>query len=205
MRATAQLLGSDADMTRRCPLACLFLAVGALIGAMAPSPPDAAGSSESAPASIGRLENIAVGYSLHYPAGWRIASQVVATEFASAARCESVSVVDSEPPAGSGPAPSVLRSFVQICARPATDGLSLDEFMRRTYGPALLRSFSAAQLGSRPGYRADSGAAQTTIFLQTRAHRLQIVTGVKAGADLEARRAAEVRAILDSFSIDPRS
>ena len=190
-------------MNRSRTLACPLLAVVAFACAIAPDAPSPAASSESAPASVGRLENAEVGYSLRYPADWRIVGQVVATEFANAARCESVGVVDAEPPPGSGPAAFVRRSFVQICVKPVTDGLSLDEFMRRTYGPALLRSFSPAQLGGRPGYRADGGAAQTTIFLPTRAHRIQIVAGVKAGADLEARRVAEVRATLGSLSIDP--
>jgi len=184
-------------------LACPLLAVVAFACAIVPDAPSAAASSESTPASIGRLENAEVGYSLLYPTDWRIAAKVVATEFANTGQCESVGVVDAAPPPGSGPAPFILRSFVQICVKPVTDGLSLDEFMRRTYGPALFRSFSPAQLGGRPGYRADAGAAQTTIFLQTRAHRIQIVAGVKTGADLETRRAAEVRAILDSVSIDP--
>lgn len=195
LRATTRWLKPSRIRT----LACLLLAVVAL----AAKAPRMVGSSESAPASGGRLENAEVGYSLCYPADWGIAGQVVATEFANAAaRCESVRVVDAEPPADSGPAPFVLRSFVQICVLPVTDGLSLDEFMRRTYGPALSRWFSPTQLGGRPGYRADRGAAQTITVLQTRAHRIQVVSGVTTRADLGARRAAEVRAILDSLSFD---
>jgi hypothetical protein len=179
-------------------LACLLLAGVAL----ASGARSVAGSSESAPASVGRLENPEVGYSLRYPADWRIAGHIVATEFATAARCESVQVVDGEPPADSGPAPFVIRSFVQICVMPVTDGLSLDEFMRRTYGSVLLRRFSPTRLGGRPAYRADAGGAQTNTVLQTRSHRMQIVSGVTSRPDLGARRAAEIRAILDSLSFD---
>jgi hypothetical protein len=178
-------------------MVCLLVTAVALAGA--------AGSPAAPPASVSRLENPEVGYSLRYPADWRIAGQLVATEFANAARCESVRVVDAEPPADSGPAAFVLRSFVQICAVPVTDGLSLDEFMGRTYGPALSGLFSPTPVGGWPGYRADGGASQSIIVLQTRGHRIQIVSGVTTRPDLAARRAAEVRAILDSLSFNPGS
>lgn len=178
-------------MNGRRRLPCLLLAAVAI----APDAPTATGS--PAPDC---LENTEVGYSLRYPPDWRVGGQVVSTEFATAARCESVAFVDSEPPAGSGPAPFIRRSFVQICARRVTDGLSLDEFMRRTYGASWLGSFSPTQLGGWPGYRAGREAAQTTIFLQTRVHRIQIVAVVNTGADLAAQRSAEVAAILESLS-----
>jgi hypothetical protein len=164
--------------------------------ARAVAPPASAGL-----ASLSRLENAEVGYSLRHPAEWRVRGQVVATDFARGARCEAVEVVDGEPPADSGPAAFVRRSFVQICNRPVTDGLALDEFMRRAYGASLAAQWRPVELGGRRGYQTGGQVEQTTIFLQTRAHRIQIVAGVQTLPDRRAQRAAETQAILDSFAV----
>jgi hypothetical protein len=125
---------------------------------------------------------------------------VVATDFARGARCEAVEVVDGEPPPDSGPAAFVRRSFVQICSRPVTDGLALDEFMRRTYHGALSAGWRPVELGGRRGHQA-GGAERTTIFLQTRAHRIQVVAAVQTLPDRRAQRAGEMKAILASFAV----
>jgi hypothetical protein len=84
---------------------------------------------------------------LLYPEHWHIRSQVVATEFVNSDQCESVEVVDFQPPPGSG-AGFILHSFVQICAKPLSDSLTLDGFMRQTYGDSTSQ-FQVTELAGR--------------------------------------------------------
>jgi hypothetical protein len=155
-------------------------------GARAPSPPGHT------------LRNDRVGYTLSYPRGWKVAREVVSTAFAADASCESVRVVDFAPPTTvrSG---KILQSFVQICAKRVRDGSSLDKFMRETYGRAM-SSFEKTRLGGLPAYRTKDGSANTTFFLQTPKHRLQVVGAVVADSGKRARRLAQVQRILSSLS-----
>jgi hypothetical protein len=148
----------------------------------------------------GRSENREVGYSLLYPGDWQVKGNVVATEFATAAACESVVIVDFQPPPGSGPAAFILHSFVQICAKPLADNLMLEEFMRQTYGHTFFTIFQRTNLAGLAGYQIERHGLNTTIFLQTNRHRIQIVTAVIASPEKQAQRVTEVQEILHSLS-----
>jgi hypothetical protein len=109
-------------------------------------------------------------------------------------------VVDYQPPPGSGPAGSLLHSLVQVCARPSGDS-SLEQFMRHTYGDAFDDEFDATRVAGLPSYRSIE-QDNSTIFLQTADHRLQIVTAVVAAPDKRPQRLADVRDILDRVAFD---
>ena len=125
---------------------------------------------------------------------------MVATSFAEGDRCESVLIVDYAPPPDSGPGASTQQSFVQLCAARVTDGSSLEDFMRRTYGDAYATQFESTTLGGARAYRAGSSLSNATFFVQPNAFRVQIVTGVVADAERQAARLAEVDAIIRSIS-----
>jgi len=148
-----------------------------------------------------RLVNATVGYSLDYPPDWKVQGQVVATDFALGAQCQSVEIVDFLPPEGSGPGAVILHSFVQICARPLGDGLTLEAFMRQTYGEALGTQFEATQLGDVPAYRTKLNGPDATVFVHTDRYRLQIVSAVVAEPAMEEARAAEIRQVLESLVV----
>jgi hypothetical protein len=149
----------------------------------------------------GRFVNGAVGYSLSYPDGWVVRGQVVATEFASGAECDSVVVVDFEPPGSAGPGGNTIRSFVQACARALVDDRTLEDFMRRTYGQDFPSKFRSTTRGSLPAFEDATAESDRTIFLQTTDHRLQIRTSVVAAPNMLSTRLSQVRWILDSFSV----
>jgi hypothetical protein len=157
--------------------------------------------SSSTLAGMNRFENPRVGYSLLYPAAWQVRGQIVATEFARLAHCESVEIVDFQPSADSGPAAFVLHSFVQICSQPLTDALSLDDFMRQTYGGALAAQFQVTELDGLRAYRAMRAPGETTIFLQTNRYRIQIASSVNTHPHNERERVSQVQQVLDSFAI----
>jgi hypothetical protein len=147
-----------------------------------------------------RLEDRVVGYSLLYPSGWKIKKRVMATEFAAGARCMSVEVIDSEPPAESGGAASILHSFVQVCAKRVAASSTLDEFMRQTYGASYTDAFASKDFGGVSAYwtrKRDSNL----IFLQTRAYRIQVATAVVADVEKRPRRLTQVQQILNSFAV----
>jgi len=144
------------------------------------------------------LENKEVGYSLLYPADWMIAAQVIATEFALDAECQSVQIIDFQPPQGSGA--RILYSFVQICARPLEDALTLEQFMILTYGNLLGEQFEPVMFGGRSAYPTRNAGSDTTTFLHTQNHRVQIVSAVAAEPDVFPIRAAQVEAILASLT-----
>jgi hypothetical protein len=100
------------------------------------------------------------------------------------------------------PGPSEVRqSFVQICSKRVTDGLTLARFMRKTYGRRLSNLFAMTRLGGVPAYRTRSGRLNRTLFLQTQEYRLQLVAGVVAAPTRRAKRLAQVNRILASFSL----
>ena len=154
-----------------------------------------AGSTQAKPWRT--LKNDRVGYSVSYPRGWRIAGKVVATQFSAAARCQSVRVVDRATPT------EVRQSLVQICWKPVTGDVSLDTYMRATYGKRLSGLFTLTRLGGAPAYRSRTAARSKTFFLQTKDYRLQIVTGIVAGPARRALRLAQVSRIVASFSLMP--
>ena len=170
----------------------------------ATAPPPAASPTADAPTArpgMARLLNTQVGYTLEYPAEWQIRGQVLATEFAEGASCESVQIVDFQPPEGSLAA--ALHSFVQICARPLQNSLTLDEFMGQTYGQALSSAFEVVEFAGAHAYRTVKEGANATIFLQTKGHRIQAVSAVSADKDMEILRSAQVTAVLDSINLIP--
>jgi hypothetical protein len=154
----------------------------------------------SAMVSMNRLENPKVGYALPYPSDWQVKGKVITTEFANGAQCESVEVVDAEPPPESGPAAFILHSFVQACSKLLTDGSTLDDFMRETYGDAFAARFQTTEVGGLRAYRTTTKGLDTTIFLQTNNYRIQIVASVKASPEKQSERISQVQEILDSSS-----
>jgi hypothetical protein len=149
------------------------------------------------------LRNTAVGFRLAYPRDWKIARQVVATEFAAGAACQSVRIVDSAPDPASGPGAKVLQSFVQICWKRVSGDESLAEFVEKTYGGRASSLLERAELGGIVAYRTRGNGLHTTILLQTTSHRVQIVTAVVAEPSRRAARRAQVERILASFSKNP--
>jgi hypothetical protein len=147
------------------------------------------------------LRSTSVGFRLTYPLGWKVVRQVVATEFAAGAVCKSVRIVDFEPPPDSGPGAQVLQSFVQLCWKRVSGGESLTEFVEKTYGDRASRLLERIELGRLSAYRTKGNRLNTTIFLQTDAHRLQIVAVVVAEPAKVSLRRAQVQRILESFSL----
>lgn len=146
--------------------------------------------------STNRLEDSSVGYALSYPTAWRVRDQVVTTEFSGGARCQAVEVVDFEPPPWSSIA-LLLHAFVQVCARPVGDGSSLDDFIRATYPGSFPTRFDLSAVNGHRAYRAAGPGADETIFLQTEAHRIQIVASAVTSPD----RRSEIREVLDSVAV----
>jgi hypothetical protein len=162
---------------------CALVAAAALPVVASAAPPDRT------------LRNDRVGYTLTYPGTWRLATQVVATQFATGGACQSVRVVDD---AGTA---EVHHSFVQICSRRLTDGSSLAGFMRSTYGGGLSKLFVATRLGGMPAYRTRTGPDNRTFFVQANGYRLQLVAAVATRPSLRAKRLAQLAGILASFSL----
>lgn len=167
-------------------LTCLVLYTLAVGGARAASP-------QAQPWRT--LTNDRVGYSLSYPPRWKIAGKVVATQFAAAARCQSVRFVDRAGPS------EVRQSIVQVCWKLVTRDTSLDSYMRKTYARRLSSFFVKTTLGGVPAYRSRTGTKNRTFFLQTNDYRLQVVAGVAAGPLRRAVRVAQVNRILRSFAV----
>jgi hypothetical protein len=124
----------------------------------------------------------------------------MATGFAAEAACQSVRVVDFAPPA-TVPSGQILQSFVQICWKRVRDGLSLAQFMRKTYGRRLTELFRRTTFRAILAYRARDEVVGRTIFLQTSAYRLQIVAAVVARAPSREKRLAQVERIIASLSV----
>ena len=145
------------------------------------------------------LENRTVGYTLRYPADWHLTGPVAATEFTRGAACQSVEVIDFQPPADAGGAGFIRHAFVQLCARPIPDGLALEEFLRQIYGaPAEIR-LELITVGGRPGYRVHDSDRPSVLFVQTDTHRIEIVTAVATDPGRAELRRAQVDRIVDSL------
>ena len=149
------------------------------------------------------LTNSSVGFSLGIPPGWKVTGQVVATEFAAGAACQSVRIVDLQPPPDSGPGAKVLQSFVQICWKRLSGGESFARFVEKTYGERATELLERTELDGVPAYRTKGDGPNLTIFLQTDDHRIQIVASVVAEPMERALRRAQVQRILASFSANP--
>jgi hypothetical protein len=149
------------------------------------------------------LRNASVGFRLTYPRSWKVVRQVVATEFAVGAACQSVHVIDLQPPPNSGPGAKVLQSLVQVCWKRLSGRESLAEFVERTYGGRASGLLERTELGGVPAYRTKGNGLNATIFLQTDAHRIQIVAAVVAEPQKRIARQAQVQRILASFSVTP--
>jgi hypothetical protein len=192
-------LGRRLALAVICAVALLGTAAGQLRAEAAPL---LAESTAEATAPGNRiLRNRTVGFRLMYPRSWHVVRQVVATEFAVGAACRSVQVIDFRPPPGSGPGAQVLQSFVQICWKRLSGGESLAEFIEKTYGRKASSLFERTELSRVPAYRTKGDGLNATIFLQTDAHRLQIVVAVVAAPKKRALRQAQVQRILASFDL----
>jgi hypothetical protein len=189
--------------------------IGVLVGTLTTSTEEAnsfAGPKEAAVASDWlaawsqmpgermRLEDRQVGYTLLYPRDWSVEGQVAATEFAIRSRCQSVRVVDFEPPPGSGPGAQVRHSFVQVCAKPIESGESLQDFMRRTYGALFARAFEMADFNGLSAYQTREEKPTKMIFTEIKDHRIQIYSSIVADLEKYPTRKAQVENILASFS-----
>jgi hypothetical protein len=158
-------------------------------------------ANQSSAQTVGRgqgwrtLTNEVVGYSLSYPPRWKVAGRVVATQFASGTRCQSVRFVDRATPS------EVRQSFVQSCWRRNAQSSSLDAFMRKTYGSRLSGFFVKTTLGGVPAYRSRTAKSNRTFFLQTTDYRLQLIAAVVASPARRALRLAQVNRILASLSV----
>ena len=155
-----------------------------------------------APEVFSRLANEEVGYSLVYPSEWTVRGQVVWRQFANDpnAQCRSVEVTDAQLPPGSG-IPFEPHSNVQVCAKPLTDTLSLDEFMHQIYNDGRLADFEIVDLNGTTVYRTTSEVLTSIVFLQTKDYRLEILTTVATLPDKMAERFSQVQAIIDSFQV----
>ena len=121
-----------------------------------------------------RLEDRLVGYALFYPDGWTVGGLVAATEFAVGAQCQSVRIVDFEPPPDSGLGAQVLQSFVQVCAKLVWKDVPLADFMHQTYGASLFIRFREAVLNGIAVYQTKGEASTMTIFMQIEDYRIQV-------------------------------
>jgi len=148
-----------------------------------------------------RLEDRQVGYTLLYPRDWSVEGRVAATEFAIGSRCQSVRVVDFEPPPGSGPGAQVRHSFLQVCAKPIKGGESLQDFMRQTYGALLARTFEMADFNGLSVYQTREEKPTKMIFTEIKHHRIQIYFSVVADLEKYPTRKTQVENILASFSV----
>ena len=158
--------------------------------------PDAAASADWL-----QFSDPALGLSLSYPPDWTIGGLVVATQFSAGARCRSVRVVDFEPPPDSGAAAPLEHSYVQVCARPLAEGVSLDAYMQQTYGEALARQFAQTDLNGTRAYRSRGQGTSSVIYARSGAGLVQIVTGVTAAPEHDAVRRAQVEGILGGLTL----
>lgn len=148
-----------------------------------------------------QLSDPTLGLSLAYPPDWTVDGVVVATQFSAGARCRSVRIVDFEPPADSGAAAPLEHSFVQVCGRPVAAGVSLDAYMRETYGESLAQRFVQMDLNGTRAYRSRGHDATRMIFARSTAGLVQIVAGVSSAPELEAVRRAQVERILGGLTL----
>ena len=178
----------------------------------APPPPTALPTAASptpempAPQGFKRLVNEEVGYSFVYPSDWGAVDGAEQwTPFVEGTNCETVVVVDA-PSRGGPTAPA--RAYVQICAKPLADSLSLDDFMRQAYTDELLAGFQVIDLNESTFYQsvrqhmsAIGVLPSSTGFLQTDRHRIQIVAGVPTLPEKIADRFSQTQEIIDSFQL----
>ena len=183
-------LGRTLALAAICAVVLLGTAAGQRRAAAAPPIAESTGGTTAPGHRI--LRNSTVGFRLTYPRSWHVVRHVVATEFAAGSACQSVQVVDFRPPPGSGPGAQVLQSFVQICWKRLSGGDSLADFVEKTYGRKASSLFERTALRRVPAYRTKAPGPNATIFLQTDAHRIQIVVAVVAAPKNRAVREAQV-------------
>lgn len=183
-----------------CAVALLWTAASAPSSEMGPL----VGESVEAPTAAADriLRNTSVGFRLTVPKGWIVTRQLVATQFAVGAACQSVRIVDFQPAPDSGPGAKVLHSFVQLCWR-RVRGDSLTAFIETTYGERAASLFEKTELGGVPAYRTKKNGLDATVFLQTDAYRIQVVTALVADAAKRNARRVQLQGILASFSVNP--
>lgn len=149
--------------------------------------------------AVATLDNPTVGYTLRYPADWRVAGPVLATAFARDATCRSVQIVDFQPPADAGTAGFVHHAFVQLCAKPATEGESLAGFLQAVYGAPLEARFEPVEVGGLAARRLREPREPALIFVRTERHTIEIVAAVATDETHAALRRAQVDDIVASL------
>jgi len=145
------------------------------------------------------LTNPTLGFRLTFPDDWQLRGQLVATEFAVGAECQSAEIIDFQPPEGS--TAMILHSLVQICARPREDALTLEQFMRQTYSSLPGETLEPVEFSGQPAYRTRKEGPDATMFVQTEDYRIQIVSAVAAEPEALPIRTAQVQAILETFTL----
>jgi hypothetical protein len=152
------------------------------------------------PPLTGRAEH-PDGVSFSYPEGWEeLKFAAISTQFAAGAECVTVRIIDREAPTGSGQAPFLLQSVVQVCSQPANE-IPLETFMEQTYG-ADMGGFETFQIADQTGYRLTEGET-TTAYVQHEADRFQVVTSVVVeDPATESLRQSQVQSILTSVRIE---
>lgn len=147
-----------------------------------------------------RLDDAESGYTLVYPADWSLEGQVVASDFASSARCRTVRVIDFAPPPDSGAAAPLQQSFVQICSKPVSSVGALEVFMKLTYGDQLDISFKKGQINGLAVYETRQQEPIRMLFAELAEHVVQIIAVIEAEPARRPERRAQVEKILESFA-----
>jgi len=150
-------------------------------------------------AGFATLENATVGYTLRHPADWSVTGQVLTTEFSRGATCQSVQIVDFQPPADSGAAGFIRHAFVQLCAKPGSGGESLDAWLESRYGAPLGTRFEPVVVGGFAGWRLREPREPSLTFVRTERHTIEIVAAVATDEAHAALRRAQVGEIVASL------
>jgi len=175
----------------------LAVVAGVIPALLACLPIRPAGAGQAA--GYATLENATVGYTLRYPADWRVTGRVLTTEFSRGVTCQSVQVVDFQPPADSGAAGFIRHAFVQLCAKPGSGGVSLDAWLESRYGAPLGARFEPVEVGGLAGWRLHEPGEPSLTFVRTELHTIEIVAAVATDEAHAALRRAQVGEIVASL------
>jgi hypothetical protein len=142
----------------------------------------------------------ASGVRIPVPDGWSATGYVLSTEFGGRAACTSSSIVDQPSAPTTSGSPSELRSFVQACTVPITDGLDIDEFIAARPGGS--DDFVPTTVGECVALRQD-GPDQISIYLQTTTERIEVIASVVTNPEQRSQRLAELHTVLTGMTCRP--
>lgn len=163
-----------------------------------PSPAPTTGvTPDTGPVPTTAVVVVAPGVGLPVPAGWEADGLVLATEFATGASCRSAWVLDQPEASPTSGSPSELRSLVQVCSVTIDDGLSLEQFLAARHGG--LDRFAPVTVDGCRGLRSSTGD-QTTTYLQTGSHRIEVASAVATTTARRAQRLAEIDTALTGMT-----